>query len=72
MLSVKSIDCWQIHLNSFYDSLDLTISILYLPQLIGLALGLSEDELQLKSNFAFTMPLQEKLRTGAHELAMAS
>ena len=51
---------------------DLTISILYLPQLIGLALGLSEEELKLKSNFAFTIPLQEKLRTGAHELPMAS
>jgi heterodisulfide reductase subunit B2 len=50
---------------------DLTISILYLPQLIGLALGLSEEELKLNSNFAFTGPLQDKLRAnveGGHVL----
>jgi heterodisulfide reductase subunit B len=51
---------------------DLTISVLYLPQFIGLALGLSEEELKLKSNFAFTRPLQEKLRSIPHQLAMAS
>ncbi len=43
---------------------DLTVSILYLPQFIGLALGLSEEELKLKSNFVFTRPLQKKLQQG--------
>jgi heterodisulfide reductase subunit B2 len=51
---------------------DLTISVLYLPQFIGLALGLSEEELKLQSNFAFTRPLQEKLRGTALQPAMAS
>jgi heterodisulfide reductase subunit B2 len=51
---------------------DLTISVLYLPQFIGLALGLSEEELKLQSNFVFTRPLQEKLRGTALQPAMAS
>jgi heterodisulfide reductase subunit B len=50
---------------------DLSISILYLPQLIGLALGLSEEDLKVKSNFAFTRPLQEKLRSMSSELSAA-
>lgn len=41
---------------------DLTLSVLYLPQLIGLAFGLSEEELKLKTNFVFTDPLQQKLQ----------
>ena len=33
---------------------DLRISVLYLPQLIGLGLGLAEDDLRLDFNFAYT------------------
>ena len=51
---------------------DLTISVLYLPQLIGLAFGLSEEELKLKSNFVFASPLQEKLRSMSWEVSAAS
>lgn len=41
----------------------LDISILYLPQLMGLALGLSEKELKLNLNLAFTDSLRAKLKT---------
>ncbi len=34
--------------------MDLHISVLYLPQLIGLAMGLSESDLGLGHNLAFT------------------
>lgn len=40
---------------------DLSLSILYLPQLIGLAFGLSERDLSLNRNLAYTAPLQQKL-----------
>jgi heterodisulfide reductase subunit B len=40
---------------------DLSISILYLPQLMGLAFGLSEKDLKLNLNLAMTKPLKEKL-----------
>jgi heterodisulfide reductase subunit B len=40
---------------------DLGISVLYLPQLVGLALGLSADEVRLKSNLALTDSLRQKL-----------
>ena len=68
----------QMNLDSYQSKIsrntgeDLTISILYLPQLIGLALGLSEEELKVKSNFVFTRPLQEKLRSMSWELSAAS
>jgi heterodisulfide reductase subunit B len=68
----------QMNLDSYQSKVsrnageDLTISILYLPQLIGLALGLSEEELKVKSNFVFTRPLQEKLRSMSWELSAAS
>jgi heterodisulfide reductase subunit B len=42
------------------DALD--ISILYLPQLIGLALGLSEDDLKLNLNLAYTDSFKTKLK----------
>ena len=60
----------QMNLDSYQSKVskiageDLTVSILYLPQFIGLALGLPEEELKLKSNFVFTRPLQEKLQQG--------
>jgi heterodisulfide reductase subunit B len=41
---------------------DLTISILYLPQLLGWALGLSEKKLRLDLNLAVTDGLRKKLR----------
>jgi len=41
---------------------DLTISILYLPQLVGLALGLSERDVRLDLNLSVTDPFLKKLR----------
>ncbi len=40
---------------------DLGISIIYLPQLMGLALGLTEDALKLRSNLALGDSFQEKV-----------
>jgi len=42
---------------------DLSISILYLPQLMGLALGLSEEALKLNLNLAYTDSLRDKVKT---------
>ncbi|MFH2220277.1 MAG: CoB--CoM heterodisulfide reductase iron-sulfur subunit B family protein [Pseudomonadota bacterium] len=41
---------------------DLRISILYLPQLLGLAVGLSEEDLHLKDNLAITDGFRKKLQ----------
>lgn len=41
---------------------DLGVSILYLPQLIGLALGLTEGELKLNLNFVYKPELKTKLQ----------
>jgi len=51
---------------------DLTISVLYLPQLIGLAFGLSEEELKLKSNFVVTAPFQQKVHAMSGHRAAAT
>jgi heterodisulfide reductase subunit B len=40
---------------------DLSISILYLPQLMGVAFGLSEKDLKLNLNLAMTKSLKGKL-----------
>jgi heterodisulfide reductase subunit B len=40
---------------------DLSISVLYLPQLLGLAMGLSESELGMNLNLAMTAAFREKL-----------
>jgi len=40
---------------------DLNISVVYLPQLLGLALGLSEKEVRLDLNLAVTAGFREKL-----------
>jgi heterodisulfide reductase subunit B len=40
---------------------DLTISVLYLPQLLGLALGLSGQDLGIDSNMALTSTLRTRL-----------
>jgi len=42
---------------------DLRISVLYLPQLIGLALGLSDRELKLDKNLALHSELWDRLRS---------
>ena len=41
---------------------NLAVTILYLPQLLGLALGLSEQEVRLDLNLAVTAGFKEKLR----------
>ncbi len=41
------------------------VSVLYLPQLMGLALGLSEDDVLLGKNMAVTDALRGKLRAPA-------
>jgi heterodisulfide reductase subunit B len=41
----------------------LEISVLYLPQFIGMAMGLSCDTLRMEMNIAFTGAFQEKLAT---------
>jgi heterodisulfide reductase subunit B len=44
---------------------DMTITVLYLPQLIGLALGLNEKDLGLDLNLSITKAFKEKLREKA-------
>jgi heterodisulfide reductase subunit B2 len=51
---------------------DLSVSVLYLPQLLGLAFGLSEADLKLKSNFVYTPGLQDKLQSARHKTAAAA
>jgi len=41
---------------------NLGVTVLYLPQLLGLALGLSEQEVRLDLNLAVTAGFQQKLR----------
>ena len=43
------------------NRLDLQITILYLPQLLGLAIGLSEKDLRLDLNLSITKAFREKL-----------
>ena len=61
----------QMNLEAYQDKIsktnqkDLRISILYLPQLLGLAIGLSEKDLRLDLNLAITEAFREKLhKTG--------
>ena len=57
----------QMNLEAYQDQIsrnahqDLRITVLYLPQLIGLALGLSEDQLRLKLNLAVHDKFLEKI-----------
>ncbi|MGA7874926.1 MAG: CoB--CoM heterodisulfide reductase iron-sulfur subunit B family protein [Desulfoferrobacter sp.] len=44
----------------------LAVSILYLPQLMGLAFGLTEQNLKLNLNFAFASDLKSKLNAMSH------
>ncbi len=41
---------------------DLSVSVLYLPQLLGLALGLSEEQVKLKLNLSITEGFKAKLK----------
>jgi len=43
------------------NQMDLRITILYLPQLLGLAIGLSEKDLRLDLNLSITKAFREKL-----------
>jgi len=75
LMAARGADCivtvcpmCQMNLDSFQaktsrlTGMDLTISVLYLPQLIGLALGLTEEATQLNRNLAVTPSLRAKLR----------
>ena len=58
----------QMNLEAYQDKIsklsdeNLTVTVLYLPQLLGLALGLSEQEVGLDLNLAVTAGFKEKLR----------
>ena len=58
----------QMNLETFQDKIssdqgeDLRISVLYLPQLMGLAFGLSEKELKMNHNLALTGSFRKKLK----------
>lgn len=51
---------------------DLSISVLYLPQLIGLALGVSQDELKLKANFAVTPSFYQRIQSAMGEKTLST
>ena len=74
LIAAKGADCivtvcpmCQLNLEAYQKPIsqeqgeDLSISILYLPQLMGVAFGLSEKELKLNLNLALTKSLKEKL-----------
>lgn len=74
LAAAKGADCivticpmCQMNLDSFQSKVsrnageNLGLSVLYLPQLMGLALGLNEQYLKLNLNFAYTKTLQQKL-----------
>lgn len=74
LAAAKGADCivtvcpmCQMNLDSYQGRIsglrgeDLRISVLYLPQLIGLALGLSEEDLKLDANLALTDSLRHRL-----------
>jgi heterodisulfide reductase subunit B len=57
----------QMNLEAYQDTIsksqgeELDISVLYLPQLMGLAFGLPDEDLKLNLNLALTKPFREKL-----------
>jgi heterodisulfide reductase subunit B len=55
-----NLDAYQKKINSMANE-DLSMTILYLPQLLGLAIGLSEQDLHLKDNLAITDDFRKKL-----------
>jgi heterodisulfide reductase subunit B len=48
---------------------DLTMSVLYLPQLMGIAFGLPDSDLKTDMNFAVTPQLRAKLETARRRKA---
>ena len=68
----------QMNLESFQSQAsklegeDLTMSILYLPQLIGLALGLSDDKIRLDLNLAVTPGFRAKLTALKSQIARSA
>jgi len=63
----------QMNLDSFQSSVprrqgeSSRISVLYLPQLLGLAFGLTEEDVKLKLNFAVTLPVRKKFSALSRE-----
>ena len=56
-----NLEAYQQKISRRYDE-NLRITVLYLPQLIGLALGLSEQDLGLDLNLSITKRFREKLQ----------
>jgi len=57
-----NLEAYQNKISRYYDK-PLQITILYLPQLIGLALGITEKDLGLHLNLAVTESFREKLKS---------
>lgn len=55
-----NLDAWQARASRAAGE-DLSISVLYLPQLLGLAMGLSKEALGLNLNLAVMEPFLEKI-----------
>lgn len=56
-----NLEAYQKKLSSLYN-LNLEISVLYLPQLMGFAFGIPEKDLKMGANFAVSAPFQRKLQ----------
>jgi len=56
-----NLEAYQQKISKKYHE-DLSITILYLPQLLGLAIGLSEKDLRLDLNLAITKDFRKKLK----------
>lgn len=82
LTAAKGADCiatvcpmCQMNLDSFQSKVsrlsgeDLSISVIYLPQLMGLAFGLPEEQLRLKMNFAITDVFYSRFRTAGEAAA---
>ncbi|NTV43503.1 MAG: disulfide reductase [Syntrophobacteraceae bacterium] len=55
-----NLECFQKKASGMLGE-DLSISVLYLPQLMGIAFGLAQNELKLQANIAYTKPLQSRI-----------
>ena len=55
-----NLEAYQKKISGMYKE-DLSITILYLPQFLGLALGLSEQDLRLDMNLSITKAFRDKL-----------
>ncbi len=63
-----NLEAYQRKISSNYGE-DLSMTILYLPQFLGLAIGLSEDEMRLDMNLSVTKETRNKLGEMAFALA---